>query len=296
MLAKVDASRRASIARQVQTPLAATVRVPLVQLPLWPQTVRGVPNAVLRSALFGAIRRGRRLFHQRVPLAAVEGVTILFTGPRLDQADLDVWEQCLHLTRHQGLGGRIQFAAHGFLREIGRSVGGKDREWLKGAFARLTSSVVEVKDGNRAYFGSMIQRGARDDTTGGYVIEINSTIVALYGSDGWSQVEWAQRQRLKRQPLAQWLHGFYTTHAAPYAYKVETLHRLAGSENAQLAGFRRELREALAKLSAATDWGCEIDANDLVHIRKIPSAAQSRHLAREVRRRKARDSTHRATG
>ena len=251
------------------------------QLPLWPDPVRGAPNSILRSALFGAIRRGRRTFMQREAVASYAGVTILQTGPRLDQADLDVWEQCMHLARTGGLGTRIQFAAYGFLKGIGRSVGGKDIEWLKGAFARLASSVVEIKDGKRVYFGPMLHHGTRDDETGHYCIEINPAIVSLYGSDGWSQVEFEQRKALKRQPLAQWLHGFYTTHAAPYPIKVGTIHRLSGSETKQLFHFRAELREALGKPKGVTGWGWKIDESDLVQISKKPTASQTRHLIRQ---------------
>lgn len=43
--------------------------------------------------LFGAIKRGRRAYLQREALASVDGVTVLFTGPRLDQADLGFGEQ-----------------------------------------------------------------------------------------------------------------------------------------------------------------------------------------------------------
>lgn len=264
--------------------LQATTAQPsnLVQLPLWPEPVRGVPNSILRSALFGAIKRGRRAFQQRVKKASVEGVLIIHTGPTLDQGDLDVWEQSMHLARTGGLGCRIQFTTYSFLKAIGRSTGGKDVEWLKGAFARLASSVVEIKDGKRVYFGPMIHHGTRDDETGHYAIEINPAIAALYGADGWSQVEWEQRHALKRQPLAKWLHGFYTTHAKPYPMKVETLHRLCGSENNQLAGFRRELREALGKLEAATDWKSKIDDADLVNVEKKPSPSQARHLIGKV--------------
>lgn len=64
----------------------------VVQLPVWPEAVRTVPNAVLRSALFGAIRRRRR-YMQGELIASVDGVRVLQTGPRLDQVDLDVWEK-----------------------------------------------------------------------------------------------------------------------------------------------------------------------------------------------------------
>lgn len=254
----------------------------VIQLPLWPEAVRGVPNSVLRSALFGAIKRGRRAYLQREALASVDGVTVLFTGPRLDQADLDVWEQCLHLARGKELGERIQFAAHGFLRSIGRSTGGKDVEWLKGAFARLSSSVVEIKDGSRAYFGAMLHGGARDDETGAYSIEINPKIVALYGREGWTQVEWQQRQALKGQPLAQWLHGFYTTHALPYPYRVETLHKLCGSEAKSLKDFRKDLRRALEHIQEVAGWCSNVSRDGLVAVEKTPSKSQKRHLAQKA--------------
>lgn len=261
----------------------------VVQLPLWPEPVRGVPNSILRSALFGAIKRGRRAYMQRQQVASYEGVTILQTGPRLDQADLDVWEQCMHLARTGGLGTRIQFAAHGFLKSIDRSTGKSQHEWLKDAFARLASTVVEIKDGSRVYFGPMLHHGARDDETGHYAIEINPAIVALYGSDGWTAVEVEQRRALKRQPLAQWLHGFYSSHAAPFPLKVGTIHRLSGSEARQMKHFRAELRQALERLNEATGWTGEIDAGDLVHISKTGSASQGRHLLRKtVQKIKAR--------
>lgn len=252
----------------------------VIQLPLWPEALRGVPNSVLRSALFGAIKRGRRSFHQREALACVEGVEILFTGPRLDQADLDVWEQALHLARAQdGLGNRINFTAGSFLKAIRRSAGGKDMEWLKNSFARLASSVVEIKDGKRAYFGPMIHHGVRDDVTDHYCIEINPAIISLYGADGWSQVEFEQRMALKGQPIAQWLHGFYTTHAKPFPYKVENIRKLSGSNTKLLKHYRPEMRHALQKLSEATGWGCRLDeATDLVHIERKPSLSQQRHL------------------
>jgi hypothetical protein len=145
-------------------------------------------------------------------------------------------------------------------------------EWLRKAFLRLATTVVEIKDGKRAYFGPMIHHGTRDDETGRYVIEINPAIAALYDKDGWTGEEWAQRLALRKMPLAQWLHGFYSTHRHPYPYKVETLHRLCGSEAAQLKHYRAELREALERLAAVTGWACEVDGDDLVRIEKPKKA------------------------
>lgn len=41
--------------------MAEIIQLP-IQLPIWPDKVRGVPNSILRSALFGIVRRGRRMY------------------------------------------------------------------------------------------------------------------------------------------------------------------------------------------------------------------------------------------
>lgn len=268
ILDKLAANEIKAKANKAEKERQKPLTVEIGALPIWPEAVRAVPNSILRSALFGVIKRGRRAFLQREKLPALEGITLLFTGPRLDQADLDVWEQCLHIARNKTLGTRIEFTTYGFLKAIGRATGGKNVEWLKGAFARLTSSVIEIKDGQRAYFGPMLHGGIRDSQTGVYVIEMNPQIVQLYGRDGWTQIEWKQRVALKGQPLAQWLHSFYSTHAVPFPMKVETIHYLCGSESNRLADFRRELREAFAKVAFTTGWTWEIGKTDLLQVNR----------------------------
>ena len=101
----------------------------IIQLPLWPEAKRGAPNAVLRGALFAAVHKDRR-YMDRELLAAQDGITVRFTGKQLNQADLDVWEQVLHLARTQALGTKCYFTAHGFLKTLGRHTGTTAHEWL----------------------------------------------------------------------------------------------------------------------------------------------------------------------
>lgn len=282
LIKKLEKTRKLAEKRGITAP-AEPEKLPVqAQLPLWPEPVRGIPNSVLRSALFGAIRRGRRTYLQAEKIASFENITILQTGPRLDQADLDVWEQCLHLARTDVLGTEISFSAYGFLKAIGRATGGRDIEWLKNAFRRLSASVVEITEGKRAYYGPMLYGGVRDDETGDYIIQINPNIIKLYGTDGWSSVEYEQRKSLKGQPLAQWLHGFYSSHADPYPIKVETIYKLCGSETKLLKNFRATLRESLRHLEAVTGWSASIDDKDLVRVVKTGTASQNRHLLRKV--------------
>lgn len=252
-----------------------------LELPYWPDNMRAIPNAILRSALFGITAGRHREFMQRKSVSFFDGLTVLQTGPELAQSDRDVWEQCMYLARISGLGTRIEFSASSFLRAIGRTTGGKDVQWLKAAFARLTSSVVEIREGERAYFGPLILHGVRDDETGLYMVEINPNIAKLYGKDGWSQIEAEQCKALRRQPLAQWLYGFYSTHAAPFPMKVQTLHRLCNSKSLKLKHFRAQLREALEQIRVVAGWTWIIDDADLVKVSKKPTASQARHLIRK---------------
>ena len=252
----------------------------VIQLPLWPEAKRGAPNAVLRGALFAAVQGKSRQYMLRKELIATQdGVRIRYTGAQLDQADLDVWEQVLHLARTQSLGTKCYFTAHGFLKSLGRQTGTTAHEWLGDALARLAGAVVEITAGRRTYFGTLIDHGVRDEDTGRYVVEINPKLAKFYGRSQWTQIDWAQRQALRRKPLALWLHGFYATHAKPYPLTVEYLHKLSGSQTKQLKHFKQNLTQALSDLQAAgAIRGFEIQG-DLVQVRTVPSRSQQRHLA-----------------
>ena len=251
----------------------------VIQLPLWPESKRGAPNAVLRGALFPAIQgKGRVAMLRKELVAAQRGITIRYTGWQLDQSDLDVWEQALHLARTQTLGTRCHFTEKGFLKNLGRQTGKSDREWLRSAFARLAATAVELSDGRRTYGGSLMEF-YRDEDTGRTVLEINPKLAPFFGPTRWTQIDWEQRQRLRGKPLALWLRGFYASHAAPHALSVAYLHKLSGSQTKQLWKFKQNLTQALRDLeSAGAIRGFEIRDN-LVHVWTIPSKSQRKHLA-----------------
>jgi hypothetical protein len=263
----------------------ATAKTQQLALPFWPEEVRSVPNAVLRGALF-TVSKERAVLKDLTPIAAVDGIEIRYMGQRLNQVDLDLWEMLLHLQRMQPLGNRVEFTAHAMLKALGRSTSGADHEALNNGLARLIGSATEIKwvKERKAFAGALVSSFFRDDDTGRYVVKFNQEMATLYGQ-GHTYIDWEQRQALGQNNLAKWLHGFYTTHAAPFGYKVETLQKLCGS-GANLREFRRLLKAALAKLveiSAIGGW--QIDAEtDVVTVEKEPTTTQRRHLARSKRR------------
>ena len=258
----------------------------VVQLPLWPEVKRGVPNSVLRGALFAAIQgRGRQYFEDAL-LAAQSGITVRFTGMQLDQSDLDVWEQALHLARQHPLGTRCHFTARAFLKTLGRHGGGNDVRWLRVALSRLSATDVQITHKNRTYHGSLVIEGVRDDHTGRYALEINPKLAALYTATRWTATDWEQRRRLRGKPLALWLHGFYATHADPHALSVEYLHSLSGSRTKQLRKFKQNLTQALRDLEAAGAIRSFEIVDGVMHVENLPSKSQRKHLSKPRLRRK----------
>ena len=284
-LAKARAKQRAERAPLPGAPLPKNV----VQLPLWPEPVRAVPNGFLRSALFGAIARGKRRYIDGEQLAALDGVEIRYKGQRLDQGDLDVWESVLHAVRLQEMGSQCRLTSYALLKLMGLTDTGKNRATLQNRIERLVANALTVKQGRYTYIGSLIRFAAKDEDTQEWVIELDAKLRPLFAADQFTQVEWAVRHELSGKPMAQWLHGFYTSHAKPFPLKIETLHRLCGSEAKRMTDYKVDLRrnlDAVADASKAHGEGFSYDIRgDLVHVEKLAKGAQRRHLAKKKAKR-----------
>ena len=274
-LAKIRLTGKASV---------PVVAVP-VKLPSWPEVVRGVPNAALRSALFGAIKKGARAYLERQEIHAQEGIRIVYTGARLDQGDLDVWETVLHIARVQALGDECRVTAYQLLKTLGKTDTGINRDTLERRLSRMKATGVDVDTGRYSYEGSLIDEVFRDKETRQYVIRLNPKLSALFAADQFTQVDWTVRHALDGKPLAQWLHGYYASHAKPYPVNVATLLKLSGSENEDPSSGRQKLRKALDALANASEANGQLFSHDilgdLVHVQKLASRTQRRHLAKK---------------
>ena len=256
----------------------------IYQLEMWPEKDLGVPNELSRSALFAAIDpRKPRAHLQNQFIAAQGGYSIHYTGPQLDQSYFDVFQGIVHIARGVHEGNEVRFTAHQLLKLIGRSTGGDQHKWLYIAFQNLTAtSVAIVKDGKRVFWDSLLRRGQGDIETGKYVIEISRDLAKLF-ERGFTRVEWEQRRRLIRKPLAQWLHFYYSSHAKPVPVSVEWLRETSGSTTQVLRKFRQNLKAALRQIQdvgVISEW--HIDSKtDLVHVTRIPSPSQLKYLNRQ---------------
>lgn len=165
-----------------------------------------------------------------------------YTGFRLDQADLDVFLQLVHLARARP-NEPVSFSVRSLLDSIGRVYSSGNRQWLQESIQRMQACSIWIKKGSRSYAGALLGPLVHDGGANeAYVIRLNTEIVMLFEA-GWSALHWQRRQQLAT-PLAQWLHSFTVKMLRPMTFSLSEVIRLSGSSATNEKKFRERLREA----------------------------------------------------
>lgn len=267
------------------SPVKAAIAQPIAdtQLPLWPEAVRAIPNGFVRSALFGAIRKGRRRYISGEDIASLDNITIRYKGERLDQGDLDAWSSVVQAVRQQTLGNECRVSTYALLQLMGVKRSGQSSKTLATRIERLVATAVTIRQGRYSYMGSLIGGAAKDEITQEWVISLDPKLSVLFENEQFSQIEWAVRNELIGNQTAQWLHAFYCSHREPFSLKIETLKELCGSETGELSKFTQTLKSALAAVETASHkhgeaFKATIDKG-LVHVERKSKPQKQRAIS-----------------
>jgi hypothetical protein len=264
------------------------------QLPIWAEPMRGGPNALLRSALFSAIHSKKRKIigtqtsaskePEGVMIAAQDGIKIKYAGTQFNQQDADVFFEGVHRSRKDPLETECTFQGSDFLNAIGRTDSKGNYEDLDESLRRLRRGELQAEwtiNGRHYVFtGSLIASYVRETTTKLYKITFSKEVSILFAPASWTQLEWEQRKALKGQPLGQWLHSYFSTHAEPFPVSVAYLHEKSGSQRTLLKNFKTDLKKAFEVLHNVLGWEFVWDKN-LVTVKRPPSSSQARHIERK---------------
>lgn len=267
------------------TPRRADVPAPRLQN--WREPYRALPNAVLRSALFAVIGKGQRARLDGITINSQAGIALTYTGEQLDQSDLDLWAAQLHLLRNHPLNQELHTSMYALLKGLSITDTGPSRASLRHRLLRLNSCELSIRTASYAYEGNLTEVECLHRNKP-LVLRLNPGIIRLFADDQYTLVHWGVRRALSGSPLAQWLHGYYSTHAAPYPVRVGTLHKLSGSRTVSQSKFFQLLRRALVRLALVSaehgqQFAFQIDG-ELVRVDKRPSPTQERHLAKRQNR------------
>jgi hypothetical protein len=252
----------------------------LLPFPNWPDDRRAVPNDMIRSALFGVVKRGRRVMLEDQELPSPPGWKLYYTGKRLDQIDLDIWLEIMHRARTKVPGEEIRFTLRSVLRALDHQDGRSDYLWLEGRLKSMTHGGFSYRseDGTKVgATGHLFRDFHIDEVTGEGVVETNARLRSLY--ENITYLDFGSRLALNGQ-LSKWLHALIASHVRWMPTKVETLMLQSGVSFARIRDFRADLKESLDELKEHKLIGSwKIDAADLVHIDKDGPPTQRRHLA-----------------
>lgn len=258
---------------RIRKNLEARERNKQYQLPFFPDPQRGIPNEFSRSALFAAVPANKVQYVRRETIFSQKGFKITYTGKRLTQSDLDVFEGIVHLARGMQENNQLRFKARQLLKHIGRATGKSQYQWLMTVLQELTATSVGIeRDGQNVYWGSLLPEGAAKLDNGAFVVTINRQLIKLFDR-GFTTIQWEQRLALGRKPLAQHLHAWICSHDKPFPVTVDYLRQISGSDTKNLKHFRANLKAALKAIQEETGaiTAYHIDHDDKVHITKAAS-------------------------
>ncbi|GCB06662.1 plasmid replication initiator TrfA [Ralstonia sp. SET104] len=245
-LSKSRAKRRAELAELMANG----------QLALWPESERGIPNEVVRCAVFSAKNRKekRETYRAGSPLVVpvVGGGEVIWIGEELRQDDETVWMQLVHLAK-EARSEWVTFTPYSFLKSIGWPIKGESYTRLLTCIRRLASGGLEVyssrfdKGCSTKLLAKYVYSKTTDEPWKVQVFHKDDELLFLFDKL-YSRLDWETRLNLP-EGVATWLHGFFASHREPYPHKVETLAIGAGLtlEKAEDAALPPESREAKRK-------------------------------------------------
>lgn len=252
--------------------------------PDWPDDRRGAPNEVIRSAIFGVVRTGRRKRVVDMPVAGPAGSSITITGWRLDQYDLDIWLEVMHLARNEKPGETVRFTLHSMLQRLHSTAhsGANDFKWIKQRLYNLGETSIKFDDGREeGLAGGLIGSFRIDNVTGEAVVRTNPELRALWESITHLDIE--QRRSLGQNQLAKAMHAMLASHVTWMPTRLDTLMARVGAEVARIRDFKAKLETVLDDFKAR-GWihGYAIGPGDagLVAIDKVRPPTQVRAAQR----------------
>ena len=235
-----------------------------VYLPSWRETNTGMPNLLLRSALFAAANNPDEAVAEET-IASQGDTSITLTGFRLAGYDKRVFAVCLNhyrqdrpLSAVQGECQWIRISYWQFAKELGVEPGSNVYKAIRASLIRLNAAHLRLRLKRRDIPLPRLIEVAFDDghnaaapasslVKGGDVIafRVLDAMANLFGAQEWTAVCDSAVHDFSGLPA--WLATFYSTHARPYALQVSDLWRYSGAV-CDLREFRRRLKSALEKL------------------------------------------------
>lgn len=228
-----------------------------LQLDIWPDEVREIPNDYARSAIFTV--RNKKEPRQSLQNSTIfhmeRAVKVTFTGIEL-RADDDelVWQQILNYAKHYPLGEPVEFNLHQLCKDLSWSVNARNYERLRACITRLKANEIKVENARvgKGVGISLIREyeyeGTADKGTK-YRVWIHPNLILLFAGKNSTRVEW--KQYVDLSPVARRMYDYFASHKQPFPLRLDSLHSLCGSSCGTAYRWKQMVEKACAELMAS---------------------------------------------
>lgn len=191
--------------------------------------VGAMPNHLNRSSFIAPIARGRRKFHRQAKMVSRSDCVLEYTGEQLDEADGDILMALLFFAQPHPLGTPVKLNRAELLRELGRSTGKHDYDWLHRRIKAMTEGTIFIEarkpDGATRYrLGysvafHIIISFVYDDKTEAYSYTLDPRWIQMFGNREYALLDWDKRMQIGRgQDMAKTLQRLVATSNNPVQY------------------------------------------------------------------------------
>lgn len=232
--------------------LARLSRMPKF-LPDWHEGQRAMPNEILRSALFNCRNRNQpRLYMKDTEIAVIGDGQVFYRGEELRQDDELVWLHLMHLVKRHPLGECVEFTPYAFVKALCWPIKGQSYERIRIILSRMQATAIRIQSRRLGSFISVSlitkfrSRNDQNETLSRWQVWVGEEMRCLFDEEFLTRINWELRKSLP-DGIASKLFGYWASHRQPFPVKVETLHKLCGSEMT-IKHFKIELKKALELL------------------------------------------------
>jgi hypothetical protein len=209
----------------------------VLQLPLWSDSRRALPNEYARSAIFTV--RNKKVERRTITnknVFVVGDCVVRYTGIELRAYDDElVWLEVLNLAKKSPLGEWIQFSCYQICTALGWSTSKFYYQKIHECLLRLKATAVSIEN-KRLGKGkaiAFIEDYEWEDATGSRLpkcrIRIHQNMSALFGGHHFTELEWDAYTKLS--PIARRIYDYVASHRNPYHLSLDTVRNMCGSDS-----------------------------------------------------------------
>ena len=113
-------------------------------LPLVFDENRVIPNAFIRSALLGLVKKGSRASVENEEIFSMSQYQIFYSGNRLDQSDLLAWDSVIYLAKLLNADTTLYSSMYRLLQELGLATNGTNSKAVMSRLSRLQTGQIKI--------------------------------------------------------------------------------------------------------------------------------------------------------